>query len=242
MTDLERRLAALAVDYPFPSTPDLAGAAGRRLAAASRPRRRRRLALVVAFAALALAGALALSPGARGALGDLLGRIPGVRVERVEELPAMPLAEGGAYGAEVSLAQAERLAPFDLRLPAGLGEPDRVYHRRDGAGADVVTVVYGGEREAGLVLTTWPLEHLLVHKLVGPGTDAETVDMGASTAGIWISGRRHVVFYLSRDRRERALEGALAGNVLIWQDGGLGHRLEAGVTRERALQLAAGLE
>lgn len=240
MTELERRLAALAPGYPFPPTPDLAGEAGRRLAAASRPRRARRLALALAVVALALGGTLALSSGARGALADLFDLVPGVRVERVSELPEMTLADGDAYGAEVSLAEAERLAPFDVRLPESLGAPDHVYHRRDGAGADVVTVVYGGRRDARLVLTTWPLEYLLAHKMLGPATDAEVVDVRGGP-GIWISGSRHVVFYRSLDRRDEALVGALAGNVLVWQDGGLAHRLEAGVTRDRALELAAEL-
>ena len=91
MTELEQRLVSLSSDYPFPPTPDLAGAAGARVSPRRTARRPLRAAAVAAgIAALALGGALAFSTSARGALADLLDRVPGVRIERVDELPEMP--------------------------------------------------------------------------------------------------------------------------------------------------------
>jgi hypothetical protein len=90
------------------------------------------------------------------------------------------------------------------------------------------------------VLSTWPAEVILVHKLVGRGTGVETVDVRGTT-GLWISGHEHVVFYLGQTREEHTAQAALAGNVLVWQEGDFVYRLEAGVTLHRALQLAAEL-
>ena len=184
---------------------------------------------------------LAVSPGARGALADWLDLLPGVRIERVDELPSMPLSSWtGVYGEEVTLAEAERQAPFEILLPESLGEPDLVYRYRDPSGGLVITAVYGDERDARLVLTQWTTEDVLFHKLLGPATQAQLVDV-REARGLWINGNRHVVFYLGGDFQERAAQGALAGNVLVWQEGDVGYRLKAGVGRERALELAAEL-
>jgi hypothetical protein len=199
--------------------------------------------LVVAFAAVvaAFAAVLAVSAGARGALADWLEFLPGVRVERVDELPTMPLAQWtDIYGEQVTLAVAERQAPFDILVPESLGEPDLVYRYRDPSGGLVITAVYGDERDARLVVTQWTTEDVLFHKLLGPVTQAELVDV-REARGLWISGNEHVVFYLGGDFQERAAPGALAGNVLVWQEGDVGYRLEAGVGLERALELAAEL-
>jgi hypothetical protein len=241
MNDLERRLAALAPEYPFPATPDLAGAAGARLGISGRRRRTGRLVLVLAAVVAACAAVLAASPGARSALADWLDFLPGVRVERVDELPSMPLAAWtGVYGERVTLAEAEREAPFPVLLPESQGEPDIVYRYRDASGGLVITAVYGDERDARLVLTQWTTQDVLFHKLLGPATQAELVDV-REARGLWINGNEHVVFYLGGDFQERAAPGALAGNVLLWQEGRVGYRLEAGVGLERALELAADL-
>jgi len=241
MTGLERQLAGLAADYPFPQTPDLAGMAADRLAPARTPWTLPwRLAVVLAAAAVALGGTLALSSTARGALADLFDFVPGVRIERVERLPDMVFSRSGAYGEQVSLAEAERRAPFELLLPEALGEPDLAYHYRDRAGAAVVTVVWGDRANARAVLTIWPLDSLLAHKIIGHGTYAESVQVRGTT-GMWISGIEHAVFYLGLDNGEHRADAALAGNVLVWQEGDLAYRLEAGLTLERALELAAEL-
>lgn len=242
MTELEQRLAGLARAYPFPPTPDLAEAAGRRLPGTRRRHRilARRLAVALAVAAAALVGTLALSPGARAALADLLDLVPGVRLERTDELPSMPVSDWFAYGELTSVERAERLPSFEVRLPASLGTPDLAYQYPDASGSDVVTFVYGDRRAARLVLTQWALGDLLIHKLLGPGTEVEVVDVGGEPAA-WISGTDHDVFYLGLAGDEERAPGALAGNVLVWQDGGVAYRLEAGVTLERALELAADL-
>lgn len=242
MTDLEQRLAGLAPVYPFPPTPDLAEAAGRRVAG---PRARgrlgsRRLAVALVVLAAALGGTLALSSGARGALMDILDVVPGVRLERTADLPEMAVSDWFAYGEPISVERAEQLPPFDVRLPASLGRPDLAYHYPDAADADVVTFVYGGGRQARLVMTQWEAGDILTHKLLGPGTEFEVVRVGGERA-VWISGTRHDVFYVGLGGDQERVPGALAGNVLVWQDGRVAYRLEAGVELDRALELASDL-
>jgi hypothetical protein len=235
MTELEQRLSGLAGGYPFPETPDLAGATRARIMPARRPRPAFRLAVAFALVALAAAGALALSSTARSGLVDLLDLVPGVRIERVAEPPTMAVTESATLGVELPLAEAERTAAFELLLPRSLGAPDRVYRRSSGA----VTALYGDDRRARVVLTAWPADMLLAHKMIGPGTAAEVVDVRGQP-GVWLSGVPHPVFYLD-DGLEHGIEGNLAGNVLVWQEGDTAYRLESGLTLERALELADDL-
>ena len=234
MTELEHRLTGLAGGYPFPATPDLAEATRARIAPQRRRGRRLRLGLALALVALA-AGALAFSSSARSGLVDLLDFVPGVRIERVDEPPAMAVTESDSFGRELALDEAERMAPFELLLPASLGDPDHVYLRSNGA----VTSVYGDDRRAQVVLTAWPADEVLAHKMIGPGTAADVVEVRGQ-AGVWVSGVPHPVFFLD-DGLERGLDGNLAGNVLVWQEGSAAYRLESGLTLARALELAGDL-
>ena len=90
------------------------------------------------------------------------------------------------------------------------------------------------------MLTVWPADEVLVHKMIGPGTVAEVVDVRGEP-GVWISGVPHPVFYLDGGL-EHGLDGNLAGNVLVWQEGSAAYRLESGLTLARALELAGELE
>jgi hypothetical protein len=232
---IEQRLRESADAY-FPATPPLAAAARARLTPGDNVllgARRRSWPLAVAFAALVVTGtALAATS---------LGLVPGVRVQRVAEPPTVPFTQFPGYGLRVSPAEAAGAVPFRLLLPDDLGTPDRVLLDRDRSGAPVVTAVYGGERAARLVLTQWVAGAVLFEKMLGYETRTEYVDVGGAP-GLWIEGSRfHDVFYLSAGGAEQRAPGFLAGNVLVWQRGAVSYRLEAGLTQERALELAATL-
>lgn len=244
---LERRLQEAAAQYVFPPTPDLAGAARARLAAPPRRSRRRLAVALVATAVAVCAGVLALSPGARSAVVDLLDRVPGISIERAPELPKTRYVATPDYGAPVDLAQAERLFGRPLRLPEDVGEPDRLFWLAYPPG-DMITAVYGDEREARLVFSQWKVGATdLFQKVLGFGTAARLVTVDGAP-GIWIFGTDHGVFYLRPGERDgptamhyRA-EGYLAGNVLAWQREGISYRLEADVPFEDALELARSLD
>ena len=236
MTELEQRLEAAAGEYPFPPTPSLRESVVRDL-----PGRRglpwRKVGLAVALVVLGAALAAVFSPGARSAFRDWFDFVPGVHVERVEKLPPSARIRAFDLGRRVSLDEARREARFELRLPTGVGKPSEVFVDRDGAGGVAVTAVYG----RGLVLTEWRSNHIFFYKLLGPGTSTEIADVHGVDA-LWLTGGDHAVFYRGADDVEYERDGRLAGNVLLWQQGRTGYRLEARVPLRRALALARSLE
>jgi sugar lactone lactonase YvrE len=248
MRELERRLEAAAPYYSFPATPDLAGAVRARLPERPRPRRARG-ALASAVVLALLAGAvLALSPGARSAVADLLDRIPGIHIERGISLPKVGYNNPPYYGTEVSIDEARARFRRPLRFPAGLGEPDHVYWLNEQPG-DMITAVFGGDdRRAELVFSQWKTGGPdLFYKVLGGNTQAEYAAVG-SGLGLWIHGHDHGVWYLAPGANtdlhsaHYLAEGHLAGNVLAWRVEDVVFRLEAGVTKQRALELARSLQ
>jgi hypothetical protein len=168
-----------------------------------------------------------------------LDLVPGVRIDRVDRLPEVSYT-WPANGTQVELEAARRSVPFTLLLPSGMQRPDRLLLDRDLDGAPIVTAIYGGREGASLVLTQWEANDVLFHKLIGHGTSARFVDVHGAP-GIWIERADHVVFYLGRSGQERGFAGYLSGNTLVWQRGSVSYRLEAGVSLERALELARSL-
>ena len=245
MSELERRLRAAGPHYAFPEVPDLAGAARARLIRQrARPRLRLRVAAAVALAALA--SALGLSPGARSALTDLLELVPGISIERVPQLPEAYFTQEPSYGSEVSFEEAEQRFGRPLRLPAGIGEPDRLYWLRHPPG-DMITAIYGARATgARLVFSQWKTGGpSLFTKTLSFQTTAEGVRVG-DEEGLWISGGPHLVWFHSSEAPDSpthyAHQGALSGNVLAWRDGDVIYRLEADLDKERGLGLARSLD
>jgi hypothetical protein len=246
MHELEARLEAAAPYYPFPETPDLAGAARARLAR-RRPRSGARIALAFAVALAAVAGAvLALSPGARSGVVDLLDRIPGIHIERSVSLPAVGYESAPYYGIEMPLEEAEAHFGRPLHLPTGVGEPDHVYWLQYPPG-DMITAVYGGDRRAKLVFSQWKTGGPdLFYKTLSFNTTAEPATVDGS-GGLWISGGDHSVFFMAPEdtgtgANHWSTRGYLAGNVLAWRDGDVIYRLEADVPKEKAIEIGESLE
>ena len=142
MNELELRLQDLGGEIAYPSTPRFDLDFERRPARAGwlRP-----LALGFAILVVALAGVLALSPGARSAFLEIF-QIRGATVERVETLPDVQ-AQRIDFGERVGREEAERRAGFEL-LDLG-DEPDAIFVRPDG----LASVVYGDPDEPRLVLS-----------------------------------------------------------------------------------------
>ena len=247
MHELEARLEAAAPHYAFPETPDLAGAARARLTK-HRPRTRTRLALAFAVALALVAGAvLALSPGARSGLVDLLDRVPGIHIERSVSLPEVPYGQAPFYGIEMPLDEAQGHFGRPLRLPKGIGDPVRVYWLQYPPG-DMITAEYGAENGgAKLVFSQWKTGGPdLFYKTLSFNTTAEPAVVDGNP-GLWISGGDHAVFYLAPEdtgtgANHWSQRGYLAGNVLAWRDGDVIYRLEADVPKEKAIEIAESLE
>jgi hypothetical protein len=235
LSELETSLRALAAEVAFPPTPALAERVAARLEPQPRSRRlltRRRLVLVAAVVLAAFAAVLAASPGARSAFLELFG-IEGATVYRVERAPDVdrygPLVPGEA----VTLAEARRSVDFELLLPqTDDGRPiERVFLDRS---RQAVTVVYCCPT---LLLTQFRGETLpYVQKLAGPDVHIEELVVDGSP-GVWLEGAHGVVFS-NREGIVQEDELRLAGNVLLWERGGVTLRLEGDLTRDEALELA----
>ncbi|HXF57808.1 MAG TPA: hypothetical protein VNO34_09635 [Actinomycetota bacterium] len=202
---------------------------------------------------LVLTVALSLSPGARRAVAGWLG-VGGVRV-RVEATspaaPVRPLGGGMDLGVRASLERAREAVEFPLLLPRlpELGAPDEVYLGRDLPGGRV-TLVYRsrpGIPEAstsgvGLLLMAFrgSFDEETMAKVAGPGTVIRPVEVDGAP-GLWITGRPHRVFLLDEGGRPVADSVRLAGNVLLWVEGGVTYRLEGDVPLQLALRVARSL-
>ena len=235
MPELERELRGLAATVELPPAPDLAAIVGERLRARPLPPRRRLRPLAIAFAALALALAAALVvPPARSAILDLLG-IGGATIERVETLPRAPADADLALGARIALEDARRAVGFKVLVPRASGL--RAYVDRSLPSGKVSFVWRDDGRR--LLLSQFRGD-VLVEKNVGPRTSIEYL-LVRSAEGAWVTGASHVVIW--RDARGRVREETrrLAGNVLLWEAGGITYRLEGARDRAHALAVARSL-
>ena len=156
-----------------------------------------------AAAVLAAAGALlAVSPGARSAVLDLL-EVAGVSIERVPELPEVEVRTAPYFGARTTLADARFDAAHPVLLPrlGDLERPDRVYFNAYPPGGAVV-LLYGSLQHPRLVITQWSGETVepVFYKVAGPGTRVTRVTVDGER-GVWLEGAPHLVYTMSRQRR-----------------------------------------
>lgn len=215
--NLEQELRGLAIG--FPPEPDLRANV---LARLEQPRRRRRL--VVTLAVVAACGALLAIPQTRAAILRVL-EIGGVRIERTEDQPTATRT-APITGGPVTLDQARRAVRFTLLVPP---QYERVHLHR-GVPGGMVSFLWDGH-----VLSEWQGEQLF-EKSVGPGSRIRRMQVDFAP-GVWITGAPHAVTYLDRQGEPRHQTRRLAGNVLIWNRGGLTYRLEGANSLQEALSL-----
>ena len=239
---LEAQLADLAAHVGLPPTPDLAPRVRARVEAVP-PRRQwlRRPAFAIPLALLALTvGSVAAVPSARSAVLRWLG-IEGVRIERVPTVPTPPPA---STSPALDLGDRTTLAPGTL-VPSALGRPDAVY-----AQGDRITLLYRPRQElpesehtgVGALLSQFPgrIDGVFVRKEAGPDTTVDPVRIRGEQ-GFWLGGAPHGLSYVDPSGAFRESPTRLAGPTLVWRRGDLTLRLEADVTKERALEIARSI-
>jgi hypothetical protein len=253
MTDLrqaplEDRLLELGRAMAFPATPPLAALVADRLRQPTR-----RLGLVRPITrgmALALA-ATVLLVGVVAAFGLGLG---GLRLTfgPASFSPIPSLLAGPGLGEPTSLADARREVAFRLRVPGltVLGDPDLVYLADPPAGG-AVTLLYG-ERDGfradpttgiGLIVTQFRAD-------IGPELFEKLIDSGVSVtsasvrghAAWWVAGGDHYFFYRDANGAQVDSTLRLAGDTLIWEEGGVTHRVEGAPSLADAVRVAGSLE
>ena len=213
---VDDRLRALELEWP--PEPDVAPRVRARL---ERPRRRwPRVAIPLAVLVL-----VAAVPPARSTVLDWLG-IGGEKIERVPEAPS-PAPTPLDLGTRVPL-------PRDALVPSELGRPDAVYEA-----GDIITLRY---RAPDALLAQFPgrTRTTYVRKFAGPDTRIERVSVNGEP-GFWIAGALHGLLYQDPRGRIRDLPARLAGNTLVWRHGDRTLRLEADITKSRALAIARSI-
>src|SRR5512132_2249882 len=259
--ELDATLADLGERLAYPRPTRLADAVRARL---REPRvgrwwdalRSPRYACAPVFATLA-APALVIvlaGPGARAAASDFL-HAWGIDIFRTpaNATPAVSPSPRSGPGRLTTLDDARLRADFTVRVPTDprLGTPDEVYRdRADATGArQRISLVYG--QRAGIPISHEPGVSVLVvefrggfdenltgGKGVGPDTKIESLSVNGGR-GLWLEGAPHLFFYRDPSGIIQPETLRLAGNTLIWEQDGVTFRLEAQVSREDALRIAA---
>jgi len=235
----------IAAGLDYPPTPDLArrlslGApgGGRRPLPRAAPRRIWAYAAIVL--ALLAAGVLAV-PQARASLFEFFrfGAVRFILRERTAtsaptSMPFVPTPTGPALAGRTTFAEAETLANFPILLPAypeDLGPPDEVYFQQF-EGQVVITVWRGPDGHARLALY-----HLTEQEFVGKAIELVRRTTVNGMEALWVRGP-HMVRFEASGIGEMTF---VAGNVLIWTDGGVTYRLESDLPLVEAVRIAESL-
>jgi hypothetical protein len=246
MPELELALADLGRHVEFPPAPELAPRVRARLAegptvARGLPRLygyRRALAIGLAVLAVAVAAVLAV-PQTRAAILEFF-HLRGVTIERVEELPTVPIQQHFNevfLGQRVTLEEARDAVHFRVVVPEALGEPDEVYLQQSNPPGGMVSFVYGTKEQPRAILTQFEAAvHDAIFKKVAVGTTIDQVEIDGGP-GFWIEGA-HVFDYFDRRGEFRQELIRLAGNTLLWERGKVTLRLEADVSEDEAVKIA----
>jgi hypothetical protein len=252
MSELERSLVEVGGRIEWPEVADLTRSVRAAIGEDS-PRRftpARALAYAAILAALVVAASLVSFPGVRTAVADFLG-IGGVRIDTEGSAPT-PAAELD-LGEQMSLAAARDAVAFDVRLPASLGPPDSVWLDTGVSGGQVALAYESSSdlpaapgTDLGALVTQFPdaeVAETALKKVTGsqPGTTFEPVTVEGAQ-GFWISGEPHVIAYLESDGDIRSETVRLAGNVLLWEAGGVTYRIESTLSRAEAIAIAESFD
>lgn len=250
---VHQALAGVGRHLRYPPTPDLATAVRARLerpVPAVRPRVRRMALVATVLVTLLVAGLAAFSPAVRAALLRIFV-LPGIRIEVTDTAPPTPegpLGHGLRLGRSVSLEEAEAAVGFPVRIPDDPGPPTEVYLAELGTETAVTMVWPAGPElpeasstRVGLLLTQFratPDEQYL-KKLV----EAEVPVLFPQVdghPGYWLPGP-HALLVV--DEHGRAVEDSarVAGNTLLWSEGGVTYRLESALELGPALRVAESL-
>jgi hypothetical protein len=242
MPELELALREVGARLDWPDEPEVASgvlAGIRRPSARSRVPRR---AFVVALAVLVVAIAAVFAvPQTRASILRFF-HLRGVTIERVPELPTVPVQGGlGTFlGEPVSLDEARSQAQFDVVVPAALGDADQVYFQASPPGG-MVSFLYGTRAKPSALLTEFQARvDEVIFKKVAPDTKIDPVQINGQP-GFWIEGA-HSFTYLDRQDDMQTEQVRLAGNVLVWELGTRTFRLEADVPKAEALRIASSME
>jgi hypothetical protein len=242
MTELERGLVAVAevIDWPVA---DLRAGVRARLLERPRPRAIRpwvRVAVVMALVILVVAAG---TPWGREAVADLFGAGGIViRTTDTKELVGADLQ----LGERIPLSDAAAAVEFPIWRPAR--RPDAVFHDDLPVGGSIhmawasdPTLPAAGDTGIGTLYSQFRvIESEVFLKSVDPSARIEEVTVRGER-GFWIEGAAHYLLYRDAEGDIKEDFGRLAGNVLVWEENGVTHRVETSGSREETLRFADSL-
>ena len=204
---------------------------------------------VAATLGVILVATLLLTPRIADAIGNLL-TVTGVQIYRVPQTPTVrPTAPALSFAGQrvATAAEASRVAGFAVRTPAELGDPSAIYVETAPVRVTIVYAVVKGiapSPQAGVsaivVEFKGTLETQIMAKAIGPGTTLDAVPLGRGVA-YYLAGQPHQFFFRDPTGNIQPETLRLAGNTLLWEEGGITYRLEAQVGRDDAIRIASSL-
>lgn len=161
------------------------------------------------------------------------------------------LGERFGLGRPMTLTEARAAAQYTVLAPTlpELGQPDEVYFSPLPSGGQVSCVYYPrpglpvtSATGVGMLLTQFQgaVEPEFFGKGIGPETRLEQVTVNGGR-GFWLEGKPHFFIYRDANGRTTSETIRLAGNTLIWEQNGVTFRLEAALSKDEALRVAASL-
>jgi hypothetical protein len=249
---LESRLEHVNRDVQFAPAPDFAGRIGHQLPPAVPLHHRRRTVLLIAAVIVLLLGFVLAVPQARTTVANWLhaGGIHLEIVDRFADDNEVDIDDRLILGDATTLNEATRQAGLPLFQLADT-DPVRVFLRQDG-GTIIVSQIYGpsdalpeigGTGVGGLLMQVAATgDFTALTKQALPRTGFDIVEFNDDAVGFWIASGNlvavpfdpHGTFRLDHVSRQ-------TGNVLIWERGGVGFRLETALPKDEAITLAERL-
>jgi hypothetical protein len=209
--------------------------------------RRRPPRLLVAAAVLLVIGLAVLTVApAREAVARWLG-IGAVRIERTDQPVVTGPASSTNPGAvaptrpdgSIDVEAVAQRVSFEVRLPTAevAGEPTAA-STDPAVPSGLIEVRYPGFTL--VELASQPDGVPVLAKVLGPGTETTPVTV-AGQPGLWISGDPHEVAFIDPDGATRLDRVRGAGDVLLWEEGGVTYRIEGAPSLDEALAVAGSL-
>ena len=258
MTDpqLEAALRDLGQRFPYPATPNLAASVRSRLLAPSAgraltpPWRTLRVGLAVAALLVVTVLAATADPGIRSAVAHFF-HVQGVTLTRQPSALPSPTLRPLNLGRAVSLSEAQRAVSFKIAVPTdpALGQPDGIYLDQSVPGGEVALAYRSrpgmpAVPQTGVAVLVTEFSGKLnpeyLTKMLGPENRLEETAVGSDPA-YWISGQPHAVVVIGSLGEPRTETLRLAANTLIWSHAGVTYRIESGLAKTRALQVASSM-
>jgi len=230
-------IAETAVQFQYPSTPDIVGAVQKRLQPQPvHQRKTLRWSVAVAFMLLLLSVSLLAIPPVRAAIVEWL-RIGAIEIFVMEEVPLTETAVSSSItdlGEAMTLAEAQAIFPEPLRHPAGWDAASPVYSQQFLGRMPAITMQWQTDDGVTVTLSQIAAPYLGMKWANGKQV-VETAVHGQSA--VWIEGPHPLQFSTG----DFDMQLTVDSNVLIWTEGTITYRLEGEVDRETAVSLAESL-